>query len=307
MFSLVIPYHNREKFLPRTLKSIAACTLLPHRIILVDNASTDASAQICADFAAAHPELPIVLLSEPRKGASVARNAGLREVSTEWVYFFDSDDELSSGFFEAVAEAIKQNPAADLVACATLMVFADGREVRRAVQYSVSVVDQLLSGQLATQGMFVRTDLLRSIGGWNESLSTWDDWELGIRLLMRAPRTVWLRGRAWHRLYQHEDSQTGKDFSSTWMRICKALETAYREVLSDSTYLQALAVRSMLLAGILAKEKNQQAATHVRHIACGMARKEPVFFKKIILPVLYHYTRLGGRGGWILARKLFLR
>lgn len=307
MFSLVVPYHNREKLLPRTLQSIAACTLMPEQIYLVDNASTDASARVCADFATAHPHLPIVLLSENRKGASAARNAGLRRVDTEWVYFFDSDDELSPDFFAAVAEAIRQSPTVDLVACATCMVFPDGREVQRAVQYSDSVIDQILSGQLATQGMFVRTKLLRSIGGWNESLSTWDDWELGVRLLLHDPRTRWLRARAWHRLYQHEASQTGKDFSSTLVRICKALETVRDEVSGNSAYLQALACRSMLLAGALAQEQNPQAATHMRRMACRMARKQSFFFRNIILPLLYHYTRLGGRGGWLLALKTISR
>jgi|GEM_PF-6256747 len=87
MFTLIIPYHNRASYLPRLLDSIERCTICPTQIILVDNASTDDSAACCQSFAQRHPELPIVLVSESRRGASFARNAGLAKVTTEWVYF----------------------------------------------------------------------------------------------------------------------------------------------------------------------------------------------------------------------------
>ena len=51
MFTLIIPYHNRERFLPRTLYSLLQSTVQPSQIILVDNASTDASRQVCEQFA----------------------------------------------------------------------------------------------------------------------------------------------------------------------------------------------------------------------------------------------------------------
>ena len=49
--SIIIPYYNREKFLQRTLDSVAKQTLRPNELILVDNGSTDNSFEICKSFA----------------------------------------------------------------------------------------------------------------------------------------------------------------------------------------------------------------------------------------------------------------
>ena len=116
MFSLIIPYHNRREWLPRTLQSVVQSSVRPARVYLVDNASTDGSAQVCEAFAARYPGYPFVLLSEPRQGAPRARNAALRLVQTEWVYFFDSDDELSPDFFRDVQEVIAKKQELKMIA-----------------------------------------------------------------------------------------------------------------------------------------------------------------------------------------------
>lgn len=154
MFTLIIPYHNRERFLPRTLQSLLRCTVQPDQIILVDNASSDSSWQVCERFAHEHPDCPVQLISECKPGACHARNKALQMVTEEWVYFFDSDDELSPDYFRDVQLQIQANQSADMIACATVRVYPDGHEVPREVQYSSDPADQILSGQLATQGMF---------------------------------------------------------------------------------------------------------------------------------------------------------
>ena len=134
MFTLIIPYHNRECFLPRTLHSLLQSTVQPSQIILVDNASTDASRQVCEQFACEHPDCPIQLITESKPGACHARNKALQMVTEEWVYFFDSDDELSPDYFQAVSRQVQQHPSADMIACATVRVYPDGRRAPREVQ-----------------------------------------------------------------------------------------------------------------------------------------------------------------------------
>lgn len=304
MFSLIIPYHNRKSFLPRTLQSILGCTQQPNRIILVDNASTDGSAAVCKDFAAAHPELSIMLLNESRKGACAARNTGLAATDTEWVYFFDSDDELSPDYFEEVHKALHENPVCDVVACATLRVFPDGSECPRAVQHSNSVTDQLLSGQLATQGLFLRTDFLRKIGGWNEQLPKWNDWELGLRILHVGARVEWLRGKAYHRIHQHEDSITGKDFASTLPEICKALSAARRIVAGNPLQLFALACRCTILSATLYREGSPDASEQIKRFTKQLSETPPKAFPALFLAFLHRYVRYGGRGGWYISQKI---
>lgn len=302
MFSLIIPYHNREQWLPATLQSLLSCTCRPQHVFLVDNGSTDGSDLVCRNFAQAHPDWNISLLSEPRPGACCARNAALKQVQTEWVYFFDSDDELSPDFFEQVLKVVAIHPQADMVAAATVMTFSDGSMRCRAVQRNASVRDQILTAQFATQGLFVRTGLLRQVGAWNTELTKWNDWELGIRLLLSRPHVVWLPG-AWHRIKQHPDSLTGNGFSHTLHQLLPAFEAVRRHVSAHGVWLAALAVRADIVAAQLQREGSTVEAKQLHRWAKNVCRQCPhPALARLLCIIVNRYARVGGRGAWMLAR-----
>lgn len=304
MFSLIIPYHNREKYLPRTLDSVADASVRPGCIFLVNNASTDGSEKICQKFADSHPELHIVLLNEEKRGAAAARNRALREVTTEWVYFFDSDDELSPEYFSEAIAASKYTHEADLVACQTRMVLENGEEKARAVQYNASPADQILSGQLATQGMWLRTSFLKENGGWNEDLPKWNDWELGVRLLARGAKTTWIRGLDFHRINQHRDSLTGKNFSTTLAGILPALQAVHALSENNTSMLFALSCREAILSAHLRREGSRIESSQMLRRAKQTARECHKASARFFSLLIYIYSRLGGRGGWLLASKI---
>ena len=95
--TVIIPIYNRAHVLARTLDSIAASTVLPAELILVDNNSQDDSLRCCRNWAARHATdtFRVTVLEAQRPGASVARNVGLAAYTTPYVYFFDSDDLFS--------------------------------------------------------------------------------------------------------------------------------------------------------------------------------------------------------------------
>ena len=306
MFSLIIPYHNRRKYLPRTLRSLLNSTLRPRYVYLVDNNSTDGSAEFCRRFADAHPSYPFIHLSCSQPGAAATRNAALQLVETEWVFFFDSDDELSSCYLENVLYKLRQKPDTDVVACATRMHFPDGRVKVRQVMYNASAADQILASQLATQGMCFRTEFLRRIGGWNEQLFVWNDWELGLRVLLNQPRVSWLKSRAYHHIYQHPDSLTSSGVCGRLHLLLPALEAARTLLNAHPQLLPALAARCAILRGRLKHEKaGKEAGQLAAWMHQSFDKKTTVFFSPFV-SFLYLYTRLGGRGAWRIAR-FFLR
>ena len=77
--SIIIPVYNRAHVLMRTLDSIAASSRLPEALILVDNGSQDTSLDVCRQWAARHSTdgFRVSVIESSRRGASVARNAGL--------------------------------------------------------------------------------------------------------------------------------------------------------------------------------------------------------------------------------------
>ena len=321
--TIVIPYFNREQFLPRTFCSLERSTRRAARLIFVDNGSQDGSRALCEDFARRHPEQDILLLSESRSGAAIARNAGLAEVKTPWTYFFDSDDELSPRFIEQMEQTLREHAEQnfDVIAFRTVMVHPDGSMTQRQSMFNESATDQILMSQLVTQNLFVRTDFLRRIGGWNEQLREWDDWELGIRVLVGGGKVLWLRDCAYHRIYLHPDSLTGKNFLTT----CRGIDTAMQSVLNlcrerkkgrmdtpkSSSICRALAFRYALLSGILLREGGRIASLRFwsRALQCASAACGSKVPRSLRLPLALFraYTSRGGRGAWRLARLFVTR
>lgn len=117
-----------------------------------------------------------------------ARNAGLAQVETEWVCFLDADDELAAGYIEALAAG-----SCDLRAPAVRYVTPGGRQrapyvPRVAGHRHDCIAECLADGNWLVIGTMARTELLRSIGGF-ESFAWSEDWALWARC-WRAGATI---------------------------------------------------------------------------------------------------------------------
>src|SRR5215470_4845923 len=90
MVSIIIPCFNAERWLAETLRSALAQSGINREIILVDDGSTDQSREIAAQFTAQG----VHVIDQANRGASAARNAGLRAAKGKWIQFLDADDLL---------------------------------------------------------------------------------------------------------------------------------------------------------------------------------------------------------------------
>lgn len=298
MLSIVVPYYNRESYLPRTLQSIAASDYRPLRLILVDNHSTDHSREICEQFAEANrsDDFEVVLADEPAGGAAKARNKGLSLCQTPFVYFFDSDDEFDSRFVGAVMPHL--NDDVDLLAVTTNVSVNGAAPVVRKFIQTANPSAQILTGHLSTQAMVIRTDFLRSQGGWDESLPMWNDWELATRLLLAKPRMKWICSPSFHCVHVHDDSLTGSSFSSRVDSMRKAVKTVLSQVKGKDR--KALFFRMEFITGNLRREKNTAEADQNKKLTRQWFFGESVF-NRFIGACIRRYVSLGGRGSWRLA------
>lgn len=298
MFSIVIPYYNRSRYLPATLASVAAVTYRPLHLILVNNHSTDDSEDICRGFHDMHHsnDFQITLLNQPTGFATHARNLGLHHVVTPYVYFFDSDDLFSPQLFDDAHRALSTTdttaPPPDIISLTTCMTFPDGRRVTRTPRPGLSPVRQILTGMLSTQSMILRTDFMRNIvGGWDERLRCWNDWELGLRCLLHHPHMTILRRQSYHRIVQHPNSITGSRFSDRLDDLVQAMQVVQEEVTALPDCLDALDARRLILAGHLHHEGNHEAAHFLRN---EVIRHHPTMRWKIFA----HYCFTIRRAAW---------
>ncbi len=99
--SIIVPVYNCESYLAKCIDSILNQTFGNFELILINDGSTDNSANICALYQKV--DYRIILLSQKNEGVSSARNHGIAVSKGEWLCFVDSDDYVESNYLEVLS------------------------------------------------------------------------------------------------------------------------------------------------------------------------------------------------------------
>lgn len=110
LFSIIVPVFNTVGFLPKCLDSILRQNFSDFELILVDDGSTDGSAEICDSYATRDSRIKCI--HQKNAGVSVARNTGLANARGCYVWFCDSDDTIAQGALVCVSHVISETAPA---------------------------------------------------------------------------------------------------------------------------------------------------------------------------------------------------
>ncbi len=252
LITIVIPVYNREHLVQRTLRSIEQQNHRPLSVILVDNNSTDNTLAALDSWArrVTADDFEVRVISEPTPGAPAARNAGLRLVATPYTMFFDSDDEMLPDHVAQFEHAIGRHPEVDIIGRTIVYRHADGSVQRLPFTTRRPWYNHIFHATLSTQRFVGRTDLFRRAGGWDGSVMRWNDYELGIRLLLQNPVMMTLPGEPTVVINQSEVSITGSRFYDPALRCEHALDRCYIDVapLGNRRLLDWINTRRVILA-----------------------------------------------------------
>lgn len=285
MITVVIPVRDRENLVGSTLQSLAEQTVSPEAVVLVDNGSADGSLHTLREWARGRDNVTVIC--HPKPGAAGARNAGMALVRTPYVMFFDSDDLMPSRHIEEIIRGLRSSGLPQIGAFDMDLIDLKGNRHPKPFRQGDSMRMQIFHSILSTQRCVINTDYARSVGGWNEALPGWNDWEFGVRLLRPNPTLAYLPLSRPVEAYAQVQSITGADFASkagAWERALDAVE----EALCGTKYAPLVNYRRAILAGMYRREGRAD-------LAKGMARG--LKFKMI-----ERYVALGGRGVEQLAR-----
>ena len=109
LISVIVPIYNTEKYLVECVESIRKQTYSNIEIILVDDGSTDASIEICDEFA--EKDSRVRVFHKKNEGVAVARNFGIQQSNGQYVVIVDSDDIAVDRMIEVLYTQIKENDA----------------------------------------------------------------------------------------------------------------------------------------------------------------------------------------------------
>ncbi len=177
LFSVVIPTLDRADVITRALESVRAQTEQNFEIIVVDDGSSDDTAQVVA----ALDDERILYVRQEHLGVTAARNTGVRTSRAPWVTFVDSDDEVESTWLETFREAFEKE-SADIV-CVGLKTLYDGKE-----EGSGRLPKDLGPPYYHQRGLFLtgtfalKREIFEAVGGYTESLRCAENTDLALKL-----------------------------------------------------------------------------------------------------------------------------
>lgn len=182
MISVVIPMYNAEESIARCLNSVLKQTYKGElEIIVVNDGSTDRSAELVEQFIKEYPDKTITLINQVNGGVSKARNTGLGLAKGAYIALLDSDDEWLSNKLEKQIQIMSANDHIDFLGCSR------NNEVLRILfkkvetLHRVTVIQLLIKMFPQTSTALFKRKLYDEFGGYNEQLTHAEDGELWLR------------------------------------------------------------------------------------------------------------------------------
>lgn len=229
MISVIIPVYNTERWLPECLDSLLAQKESDWEGILVDDGSTDSSADICRRYCAADPRFR--LISQQNGGPSAARNTGLDNAQGEYIAFIDSDDTILPDYLSTLLEDIAHYDV-EIASVGIDTLSAD-----------TGIPQTILSNEEAVERMLYQTSSLTTSpcgklfreGMWNglrfRSDTIYEDLDIIYRIILRTQK-VSINSKPLY-IYRTTPGSITRTLSprradvlDVTSRICSAMESA---------------------------------------------------------------------------------
>lgn len=191
-FSVVIPLYNKAATIGRSLESVLQQDLQAHEIIVIDNGSTDDSAERVKAF----QDSRIQLIQQPNLGVSAARNAGIKASLGSHIALLDADDTWAPGFLAAMHQLIVAHPSAGWYASGYAFRFAEGDKAPvhpGLEQFGAGLLPDYFD--VVRQGDMIATassvvlpqTVLQNVGGFAEGERIGEDQDLWARIALAYP------------------------------------------------------------------------------------------------------------------------
>ena len=202
MISVVIPLYNKKDSVAHTLECVLNQTYQEFEVVVVDDGSTDGSAEVVEGFA----DERIRLIRQENGGVSAARNRGIKEARSEYVAFLDADDEWKPGHLQTLVGLMEKYPQCG--AYSTNYEFKRGDKVKPTILNKIPFEgeDGVLTNYFEVAScshppvcsitICVKKSLLNEIGGFPVGIKSGEDLLTWARIAIRTDWAYCLKATA---------------------------------------------------------------------------------------------------------------
>ena len=186
-FSVIMPVYNHAAYVPAAVRSVIDQTLGDWELILVDDGSTDGSAELIDELAAADER--ITAMHQANAGPAAARNAALGVARANWLTYIDSDDVWLPDALGNYADFIADHSDATFIYGYRHRLNADGTITELSGEFQDRPTGAAeLFGRMYLSHLCVcyRRELIDAAGGYDAALRSCEDYELYLRLSLHC-------------------------------------------------------------------------------------------------------------------------
>lgn len=176
--SIVLPVYNQAHFLPEALDGIFAQTERDFELIVVNDGSTDATADVLAGYQAHHQ---FTVINQSNQGLPKALNAGFAHTQGEYLTWTSSDNIMLPDMLKVLASALDQDPSVGLVYADRYLITDEGTNLGR---FNLPDYDSclLLHVNIVHCCFLYRRECMERVGQYDPEFIYGEDWEYWIRM-----------------------------------------------------------------------------------------------------------------------------
>ena len=190
--SVVLPVYNQAHYLPAALEGVFAQIYRDYELILVDDGSTDSTAEVLAEYAERHR---FEILTQENQGLARALNAGFARARGAYLTWTSSDNIMLPEMLEELAQALDGDPSVGLVYADRYLMDERGVDLGLypAPEYDPYL---LLHANLVHCCFLYRRECMERVGGYDPEFVYSEDWEYWIRIsqyyrMKRVPQALY--------------------------------------------------------------------------------------------------------------------
>lgn len=243
--SAIITTHNRSELLKRAIEGVLNQTHDDVECIVVDDASTDDTEQVCQSYESIkYVRIP----NEESRGGNYARNIGIKNSTGEFIAFLDDDDYWLPTKIEKQLALIQEkncglvfcpirkeivNPDNSITMQDGKPGIADGGDVSKEILFNIITT---------TSCIMVRKSLLLEVGCFDENLTHWQEYDLQIRLAQKTPFYFVNECLTVYRVDTRDTGRLTNNFNC-WQKAVRYLRFKHKTLYQQLNWVEHIRVR----------------------------------------------------------------